>query len=81
MSPTEAVSAPRFHSEGQPVFCELRIPQATVEALRSRGMQVEQQPFNYAPSFARVQCIVIDQGGFRAASDPRRDGGTAAFSR
>ncbi len=81
MSPTEAVSAPRFHSEGQPVFCELRIPQATVEALQSRGMQVEQQFFNYAPSFARVQCIVIDQGGFDAASDPRRDGGTATFSR
>ena len=81
MTPNEAVSAPRFHSEGRPVFCESRIPQRTVEGLRSQGMQIEQQPFNYAPSFAKVQCIVMDNGSLRAASDPRRDGGTAAFSR
>ena len=81
MSPTEAVSAPRFHSEGQPVYCEMRIPQATLTALRSQGMEVEQLPYNYAPSFGRAQCIVIDQDGFRAASDPRKDGGTAVFAR
>lgn len=80
MSPVEAVSAPRFHSEGQPVFCELRIPKGTVDELRRRGMKVEQQPFNYSPSFAKVQLAVVEGGCFRAGSDPRKDGGTAVFS-
>ncbi len=80
MSPVESVAAARFHSEGQPAFCELRVPQLTVNALRSWGMQVEQQPFNYSPSFGKVQCIVMEGGEFRAGSDPRRDGGTSAYS-
>ena len=80
MAPTEAVSAARFHSEGQPVYCEMRIPQATVASMRDRGMQVEQLPYNYAPSFGRAQCILVEPDGFRAASDPRRDGGSAVFA-
>ncbi len=80
MAPTEAVSAARFHSEGQPVYCEMRIPRATVASMRDRGMQVEQLPYNYAPSFGRAQCILMEPDGFRAASDPRRDGGSAVFA-
>jgi gamma-glutamyltranspeptidase len=38
-------------------------------------------PNNYGASFGRNQLIVIrGDGGFRGASDPRRDGGIAAYS-
>ncbi|MEA1951629.1 MAG: gamma-glutamyltransferase [Planctomycetota bacterium] len=79
MSATEAVSAPRFHSEGSPLFCESRIPQATIRELRSAGIKVEQSEYAYHWSFGRVQCIVSDgaQERFTGASDPRGDGGTA----
>ena len=35
MSPAEAAGAARFHSEGNPVYCEARVPARTVAALRS----------------------------------------------
>lgn len=81
LSPTEAVSAPRLHSEGPKVFCEARIPQRVQNELRGRGMVVEQSLYNYHASFARPQCIVIDNGVYQAASDPRSDGGSAVRSR
>jgi gamma-glutamyltranspeptidase/glutathione hydrolase len=80
MSPVEAVVAPRFHSEGAPVFCEGRISQRTVRALRDRGMPVQPSLYNYHASFARPQTVMLTDGGFRAASDPRSDGGTAMYS-
>lgn len=80
MSPAEAVVAPRFHSEGSPVFCELRIPQRTVDALRRRGVPVEQSLYHYHASFSRPQLVLIEDGRYKAASDPRSDGGTAMFS-
>ncbi len=80
MSPVEAVVAPRFHSEGSPVFCELRIPRRTVAALRDRGVPLEQSLHNYHASFARPQVVEITGAGYRAASDPRSDGGTAMLS-
>ena len=80
MSPVEAVVAPRFHSEGSPVFCELRIPRRTVTALRDRGVPLEQSLHNYHASFARPQVVELTGAGYRAASDPRSDGGTAMFS-
>jgi gamma-glutamyltranspeptidase / glutathione hydrolase len=81
LSPTEAVSAPRLHSEGPKVFCEARIPQRVQNELRGRGMVVEQSLHNYHASFARPQCIVIDNGVYQAASDPRSDGGSAVRAR
>lgn len=80
MSPVEAVVAPRFHSEGTPVFCELRMPRRTVDALRRRGVPLEQSPFHYHASFARPQLVLVEDGRLRAASDPRSDGGTAIFA-
>ena len=77
MSPTEAVSAPRFHSEGVPLFCEARIPRATVRALEAAGIPVEQSVQGYQTTFGRVQCIATQGGQFAGASDPRGDGGTA----
>lgn len=81
MSPVEAVSAPRFHSEGDPVYCELRVPQRTVAALRARGMNVQQSLRNYERTFAKVQVAMVDEDGrFRGGSDPRKDGGGVAVA-
>lgn len=80
MSPTEAVVAPRLHSEGDPVFCESRIGQRTVKSLRARGVPVQQSLYNYHASFSRPQVVEIVESGFRAASDPRSDGGAAMWS-
>ncbi len=81
MSPTEATDAPRFHSEGDPVYCELRVPQRTVRALRSRGMRVEQSLQNYEARFAKVQMAVLEDGRFHGSSDPRMEGGSVAIAR
>ncbi|MDH4176692.1 MAG: gamma-glutamyltransferase [Thermoleophilia bacterium] len=80
MTPTEAVVAPRFHSEGTPVFCELRVPQRTVRALRDRGVPLRQSLYHYHASFSRPQVVMITEDGYRAASDPRSDGGAAVHS-
>ncbi len=80
MSPVEAVVAPRLHSEGTPVFCESRVPQRTVDALRDRGVPVQQSLHAYHASFARPQSVLVTESGWRAASDPRSDGGAAVES-
>lgn len=77
MSPVEAVSAPRFHSEGRALFCEDRVPQRTVARLREKGIEIEQSPYNYHSSFGRVQCVSRSGEEYRGASDPRGDGGCA----
>ena len=81
LSPVEAVSAPRVHCEGGPVFVEGRVSRAGREALAEAGFDLRLMPTNYAPGFGRNQVISIDaRGQFRGASDPRRDGGMAAYS-
>jgi gamma-glutamyltranspeptidase / glutathione hydrolase len=86
LTPTEAVSA---YSHGCTVRDRrssarvARFPSTRAErVLRGRGMiVVEQSLHNYHASFARPQCIVIDDGVYRAASDPRSDGGSAVLAR
>ena len=81
LSPVEAVSAPRVHCEGGPVFVEGRVQRAAREALDQAGFDLRHMPTNYVPGFGRNQVISIDaRGNFRGASDPRRDGGIAAYS-
>jgi gamma-glutamyltranspeptidase/glutathione hydrolase len=81
MSPHEAVAAPRVHNEGGPLFVEGRISRRDREMLESAGFDVRPTTGNYVPSFGRVQLIVVDdEGRFIGASDPRRDGGVAAYS-
>jgi gamma-glutamyltranspeptidase/glutathione hydrolase len=81
LSPLEAVAAPRVHCEGGPVFVEGRVSGAARAALREAGFDLRESPSNYGPSFGRNQLIAIDaHGGFRGGSDPRRDGGVAAYS-
>lgn len=81
MSPVEAADAPRFHSEGDPVYCELRVPQKTVAALSAKGMNVQQSLKNYERTFAKVQIAMYDDGRFRGGSDPRKDGGAVGIAR
>lgn len=81
MSPVEAADAPRFHSEGTPVYCELRVPRRTVESLRARGMRVEQSLRNYERTFAKVQIAMCENGRFKGGSDPRKDGGAVGIAR
>ncbi|MCA1647014.1 MAG: gamma-glutamyltransferase [Chloroflexi bacterium] len=79
--PLEAVAAPRVHCEGGPVFVEGRVSQAAQQALRDAGFDVRPTPGNYVPSMGRNQLVVIRRDGqFEGASDPRRDGGVAAYS-
>jgi gamma-glutamyltranspeptidase/glutathione hydrolase len=80
-SPAEAVAAPRVHCEGGPVFVENRISQGAQAALAGRGFEVRPFPGNYVASTGRNQLIVVaPDGRFTGASDPRRDGGVAAYS-
>jgi gamma-glutamyltranspeptidase/glutathione hydrolase len=82
MSPAEAVAAPRVHCEGGPVFVEGRVSRAAQAALRDRGFDVRPFPGNYVSSTGRNQLIVVGPDGTpTGASDPRRDGGVAAYSR
>lgn len=77
MSPVEALAAPRFHSEGAPVFCESRVPRRTTDTLESRGIRVERSLSAYHCTFGRPQVIMVEDGFIAGASDPRGDGGTA----
>jgi gamma-glutamyltranspeptidase/glutathione hydrolase len=81
LSPVEAVSAPRVHCEGGPVFVEGRVSRQGRQALADAGFDLRLMPTNYAPGMGRNQVISIDaHGQFRGASDPRRDGGAAVYS-
>jgi gamma-glutamyltranspeptidase / glutathione hydrolase len=81
MSPHEAVAAPRVHCEGGPVFIEGRVGRDAEAALAAAGFDVRRLPGNYVAKTGRNQLIVIDRDGrFTGASDPRRDGGVAAYS-
>jgi gamma-glutamyltranspeptidase/glutathione hydrolase len=81
LTPVEAVSAPRVHCEGGPVFVEGRVSRQGREALANAGFDLRLMPTNYVPGFGRNQVISVDaRGRFRGASDPRRDGGIAAYS-
>jgi gamma-glutamyltranspeptidase len=70
------------HCEGGPVFVEGRVSRAAQDALRAHGFDVRPFPGNYVASTGRNQLIVIGpDGAMIGASDPRRDGGVAAYSR
>jgi gamma-glutamyltranspeptidase / glutathione hydrolase len=81
MSPYEAVGAPRLHSEGTPVYAELRIPRRAVAELRSMGMDVVHSNHNYDPAFASVQMAIRDDGVFKGGADPRRLSGAVGIAR
>jgi gamma-glutamyltranspeptidase/glutathione hydrolase len=80
MDVQEAVSAPRFHHQWVPdrLVVEAAVPVDVIEALRSRGHQVEVSKRNWSSA----QAIVVDPGSGRhlGGSDPRSDGVALGYS-
>ncbi len=81
MSAVEAVSAPRAHSEGGPLFLEARFRGDVAEELQRLGYAVRRDPFPLNPIMARAQVAVrrLD-GSFDGGSDPRAGGGGVVYS-
>lgn len=77
MSAVEAVSFPRIHCEGGPLFCEARVQGDVVEALRALGHDVRHSPISYDPMMSRAHAIMLQAGRPMGAADPRGGGGVA----
>jgi gamma-glutamyltranspeptidase/glutathione hydrolase len=78
-SPQAACDGPRFRIvQGMDVSVEAALPAATVEALRRRGHNIVSMPDDYN-QFGCAQLIWKLDGGYYAASDPRRDGQAVGF--
>ena len=77
-NPQAACDGPRFRwVQGLQVSCEKGFPPATLDELRRRGHDpVAVDDYN---EFGSCQAIWRLDGGYLAASDPRRDGQAAAF--
>lgn len=77
MSPVEAVSAPRIHCEGGPIFAEARIEGRTVRELTAMGHDVRHSAISYDPQQSRAHAILVEDGRWRGGADPRGGGGVA----
>jgi gamma-glutamyltranspeptidase/glutathione hydrolase len=77
-NPQAACDGPRFRwVEGMQVSCEKGFPDSTLDELRRRGHDlVAVDDYN---QFGSCQAIWRLEGGYFAASDPRRDGQAVAF--
>jgi gamma-glutamyltranspeptidase/glutathione hydrolase len=77
-NPQAACDGPRFRwVQGTQVSCESGFPASTLDELRQRGHDlVAVDDYN---QFGSCQAIWRLDGGYFAASDPRRDGQAAAF--
>ncbi|KLO29844.1 gamma-glutamyltransferase family protein [Mycobacterium haemophilum] len=77
-NPQTACDGPRFRwIHGLQVSCEQGFPQSTLDELRRRGHDLV--IVNDYSQFGSCQAIWRLEGGYLAASDPRRDGQAAAF--
>jgi gamma-glutamyltranspeptidase/glutathione hydrolase len=77
-NPQAACDGPRFRwAEGMKVTVEGGFPPATLEALRRRGHEVVS--VDDYEEFGSCQAIWRLDGGYLAASDPRRDGQAAGL--
>ena len=78
MTATEAVSAPRIHTEGGAVYIEARVREDVCDQLRRRGHLVEHSVESYSPTFSKSQMVrLLGDGRLDGASDPRGGGGVA----
>lgn len=79
-NPQAAVDAPRFRVEAGPkVLLEAHTPAATLDLLRAQGHTLDPRPAD-SLEFGSAQVIQpLPQGGYIAASDPRRDGQAVGF--
>ena len=77
-NPQAACDGPRFRwVQGMEVSCEDGFRQSTLDELRQRGHDI--LAIDDYNSFGSCQAIWRLDGGYFAASDPRRDGQAAAF--
>ena len=74
--PQMAVDAPRWRvTEGLGVACEDTMPSATLEALAELGHEITLEAPDNAFGFAGAQLVCrLEEGGYAAGSDPRKDG-------
>ncbi len=79
-NPQAAVDAPRFRVEAGPkVMLEAHTPAAVLEVLRERGHTLDPRPAD-SLDFGSAQVIQrLPEGGYIAASDPRRDGQAVGY--
>jgi len=81
MSPVEAVTVPRIHSEGSGVLVEARVEASEVAKLKAMGHAVTQSSYSFDPIMARAHVISRDDRGWRGGADPRSGGGIAIARR
>ena len=78
-NPQSAIDAPRFRIvQGMEVNCEPHFPEETTAELKRRGHKLVDLPVDYN-DFGCSQIISRLEGGYAAASDPRRDSLAAGF--
>jgi gamma-glutamyltranspeptidase/glutathione hydrolase len=77
-NPQAACDGPRFRwVHGTQVSCEMGFPPSTLDELRRRGHDlIAVDDYNQFGSCQAIWCL---DGGYFAASDPRRDGQAVAF--
>lgn len=80
LDPAAAVAAPRIHCEGGATLLEARTPRAVATALADLGHRPVPRPFAYDSLQGRIQLVVAAGERWVGASDPRRDGGVAAYA-
>ena len=76
-----AVDAPRWRvTEGLGVACETTFDAETLSALRAMGHDITLESPDNAFGFGGAQLVhCLDDGGYVAGSDPRKDGQAAGF--
>ena len=76
-----AVDAPRWRFvAGQEVACEAALPKATLTKLADLGHGLSVEAPDSAFGFGGAQLIErLDEGGYAAGSDPRKDGQAVGF--
>jgi gamma-glutamyltranspeptidase/glutathione hydrolase len=76
-----AIDAPRWRFvEGQQVACEEVLPKSTREKLASLGHDITVETPDSAFGFGGAQLIErLDDGGYVAGSDPRKDGQAVGY--
>ena len=77
MSPVEAVTVPRIHSEGRGIFAEATIQSAVIRELQGMGHDVTHSPNSFEPQMSRAHLIVSQDSRLRAGADPRGGAGVA----
>lgn len=79
--PQTAADAPRWRMmEGLEVSCEQTMPKTLLKGLEKLGHKIKIETPDNAFGFGGAQLVQrVEQGGYAAGSDPRKDGQAAGF--